>query len=276
MRIERTGRQRRDAVAHIFVARGAAARHQDQRRVAAHRDDRRGEADLHRDGRMGNAVHARSMLKTSPSKHSAPRPIDSTAATILPSRDKSESASATKCGLGVAEGESRRKVWRNLEFAARRQRAGGDEGRRRRAADPGVAMHDQRPRAVPGAHESQQGFDLIAARQHVALARRDNVGQAQNQMTLRRDASQARRLERRAEQRDDGAGAAVCHHLFEPAKRADDDPPHHSPRSKALNRSRNNFWACSELIGASRSSSGSGAMSGAPNRLFASSASKPA
>src|SRR4051794_25077889 len=46
-------------------------------------------------------------------------------------------------------------------FALRLQGAGRDKGRRRRAADAGPAMHDERALAPPGPHEGEQFFDVL-------------------------------------------------------------------------------------------------------------------
>ena len=95
--------------------------------------------------------------------------------------------------FGIAVGEASRSARAIVALVALRvERAGGDERARGRAADPRIAMHHQRRRAIPGAHEAQQVADMRLGRRHVALDVIGDVVHVEQQVVFRRDRSAGR------------------------------------------------------------------------------------
>ena len=170
--------------------------------------------------------------KGTPSKASAPRPIALIASTMRPCRPSMASASVTSRMFGVADGDSQRSVLRQFHLVAlRRQRRRDDVGRRGRAADAGVAVDDQRPRAVPLSREVEQRPDMRFARRRHALARLGDVVQRQEEMVLLRDRRRPRHRRAGGKQRDQPLGPGRCNRRVDLRQRTDMD--HREPPSPA-------------------------------------------
>ena len=216
----RPGVWRRRGTAHAPLApmqagagrsvRGVSRSHRRNRRMRARRRSssaqarrrpRRspGVADYRRKIAMLTASFAIALFQLQPERRASaaitPRPIVSIAATMRPSRPSSRSASATMRIFGVAVGEARRRARAILTLIAMRiERADARKGARGRAADAGVAMHDQRRAAIPAAHEFRQIGDVLLVRHDVAVERRADVVQPQPEMIFRRDTALGRSM----------------------------------------------------------------------------------
>ena len=177
---ERTGRQR-------IGCRVAGHKNNGSSLVTATIADR--QTDLDRRTR-GRHRHSRSSRNGSPAKAARPCPIASMARTMRPSRPSARSASDTISGFGVAVGEARRSACAIAASSrAGAERAGGGERAGGRAADAGVAMHDQRRRAVPLLHELDQVADVLLARVGVAVGRAGDVVDVDDEVVVGRDAA---------------------------------------------------------------------------------------
>ena len=96
-----------------------------------------------------------------------------------------------------------------IRSSARRgiERAGGHERARGRAADSGIAMHDQGRGPVPAAREGDEPCDMLLAGRDVAVGRLGDVVHAEHEVLVRGDALGARHQMDVAQQRHDVAGA---------------------------------------------------------------------
>ena len=190
----------------------------------------------------------------------------------FPRRDSNVSASETRCAVGRGGGRQAAQFPRDFDLGLGRQGAKRDESRRRRPADPGVAMNDQRTGAIPVVEKGEQAFDLALLRQHMAVKRRDDVGQAERQMTLGRNGLGPRHRVAGTEQRHQGAGAADGDDLVDLAERADIDSRHLKPLLDRFGIFRGTAPAPVPAAWArARFSTRRSSISGAPNRASASS-----
>ena len=161
----------RQAGARLILA--AVAGDQDGRLIAFDGDDRGGEPDLDRRQRGVWGVHhvpwrGRS-LQIEPERIALER--RDAAADRLDRRGHAAAAAEQAVGerddadvgrrgrRGAAQPARDRRL-----VAARIERAGRDEGAGGRAADAGIAMHHQRRRAVPAAHEVEEPGDMLVGR----------------------------------------------------------------------------------------------------------------
>ncbi len=143
----------------------AVAGDEHRRLLVLHRDDRDGQPDL--DRRQLGVAH-RPLLEIEPERIAfigrKARPDCLDGGDHAPAAPEQRSASVTSRIFGCAIGEASR-IARAIArlVAARVERAGGDEGARGRAADSGIAMHDERRLAVASRRRNRRAFSTCAA-----------------------------------------------------------------------------------------------------------------
>ena len=140
--------------------------------------------------------------------------MQSSAATMRPSRFRNASARPTKRRFGTAVSEARRSA-SAIAFSGRVgvERAQRDERRRRRAAEAGVAVDEQRRLAVPAAHELDELADMLFGRRRGALLHLDDVVHVELQVPLDGKAGRRGGNEIGVDGADEMAGAGVLDDL---------------------------------------------------------------
>src|SRR6478736_5506529 len=144
----------------------------------------------------------------------APRPMDSIAATMRPSRPSTRSAIDTMRAFGVAVGET---------------------------------VHHQRPRAIPTTHKADELGDMLFAREDVTVHWLGNVVHAEDEVVALGDVNRPLHPVGMLEQGDNMQRAGLIDCFMEARKRADVD---HRILDRLLRRRRiygAEFWRAKEF-----------------------------
>ena len=163
----------------------------------------------------------------------------STASIIRPFRPSSRSAISTMSRFGVRRWRAcadqlRDLALRSLSVAV----AGDDEGGRRRAADAGIAMDDERRGTIPASHELQHRLDVGVGRQDVSVLGEHDVGHGNEHMPAFRDLRRPDHFGALVDQRDHRARAAGADGLRDLRQSAHVNRRHGFPRSGRLGVTR--------------------------------------
>ena len=125
-------------------------------------------------------------------------------------------------GVGRRRGGSRAQRISDLAFIAiGGECAGGDVGGGGRAADPGPAMDHHRLRVVPVAEEGEEARHMFLACKDMTVERLADVGHAEEEVPVRRDAGRTGDDRADIDQRHQMAGADGGGGLVEPGERGD-------------------------------------------------------